>query len=80
MSVFAAVQQCALRMKEKSVATKVHVTVKSVEVANARMQLSRAPAHDRPQLSGGNMAVNSAPPSSNVIAQAGQRALQQFKK
>lgn len=60
--------------------TKVHVTVKSVEVANARMQLSRVHVHDRPQLSGGNVGVKPAPPSSIAIAQAGQRALQLFKK
>ena len=59
--------------------TKVHVTVKAVEAANARlMQSSRAPVERSAPLAG--VVVKSNPPSRDAIAQAGQRALQSFTK
>lgn len=61
---------------ETSVA-KVHVTVKSVEIANAKMQ-GRAPSVDtRPQPP---VTVRPASPSRTALAEAGQRALQSFNR
>ena len=61
---------------ETSVA-KVHVTVKSVEIANAKLQ-GRAPAAETrtpPAIT-----VRPASPSRTALAEAGQRALQSFNR
>lgn len=55
---------------------KVVVTLKSVEAANAKLQLARTAAGDR--LAPPN--IKTPPPSPSAIAQAGQRALQSFKR
>lgn len=57
---------------------KVYVTVKAVEAANAKMQVSRAHSNDRQSL--GFHVAKPASPSRTAIAQAGQRALQSFKR
>lgn len=59
---------------------RVHVTVKSVQAANAKM-LGRAhlPATERTAPSSGFHIVRPASPSRKAIEQAGQRALQSFK-
>lgn len=65
--------------RENIMTTKVHVTVKAVEAANARMMQPSRAAGDRAAPSSG-IYVRSTPPSRDAIAQAGQRALQSFKK
>ena len=65
------------RKLEASVA-KVHVTVRSVEVANAKMQ-GRAPSHDA-RTPPPPVVVRPASPSRTAIAEAGQRALQAFNR
>lgn len=61
---------------------KVHVTVKSVQAANAKL-LGRAhvTAPERTTVSSGGFYVvrPASPPSREAIARAGRRALQAFK-
>lgn len=65
--------------EEERLLTKNHVTVKAVEAANAKMQVSRVHGYERPQPIGLHV-VKPASPSRAAIAEAGQRALQSFKK